>query len=605
MLARLWTVVALIVATANSAFSADEFRPRFDDATLEMGKQAFPRGRIDSGWHPEIPFGGWLYHVDGDTVVQSVGKPRSVVRQARAPDGAALRWKGAVQHVAFLVEHVTSGFGVPKRTVRPVVRRLNLKTMEWLPDLEVMPQAPAGSKAVRASETAALKAWEDQGERAKSKPKLGDPVGKPERGAGISDVLVVDGGSIVLSYLDFGVKGLSGRAILGFQIAYLPAGADQPAWSHWIDSPENPQQKAPFSPNPSIAFAGSSVVRLTWTKTGVVVCLPFSHDLLCFNEKGEQVWSLPRIWEFERWNAGMWEIDRFAIEVQEDIIAGIRAGVDPKVAEAERKAAQDQIDEEVRQQRQDLKERAERFYKDHKAWIVAGPMRVAPVDDDRDEERLFFAVAKARFPFMVVAAPECVIYQVHPEIGFVEAMTTIPRMVYARAHIAIPGASVWTCERGSLVRIGTEHSDEMLCPVEWYREYPDLVPWQDWDHRGPGESTKVSCATAEKLFRTGFKCDRQDADKVLRFQINVVDLVTGLARDATLSLPYDGKIPANEDERAADPGCTQGFGAAEFRIAIEMLQLDGDALRVVIRTGKLQTAVEFDVKPLLKKPDPD
>jgi len=114
----------------------------------------------------------------------------------------------------------------------------------------------------------------------------------------------------------------------------------------------------------------------------------------------------------------------------------------------------------------------------------------------------------------------------------------------------------------------------------------------------------VSCATAERLFRTGFKCDRRDADKVLNFRINVVDLGTGFARDMTLTLPFEGRIPERDEKPTADPGCPQGFGAPEFQIGIDELEREGNTLRVVIRTGKLQTAVEFDLESLLKRSHP-
>jgi hypothetical protein len=61
----------------------------------------------------------------------------------------------------------------------------------------------------------------------------------------------------------------------------------------------------------------------------------------------------------------------------------------------------------------------------------------------------------------------------------------------------------------------------------------------------------------------------------------------------------------HDNKPADDPGCAQGCGLPVYRIAIEAMENDGDSLRIVIRTGKIQTAVEFDIKTLLKKTDPD
>ena len=44
------------------------------------------------------------------------------------------------------------------------------------------------------------------------------------------------------------------------------------------------------------------------------------------------------------------------------------------------------------------------------------------------------------------------------------------------------------------------------------------------------------------------------------------------------------------------------FGLPAFRIAIERLEIDGHVLTAVVRTGKLQTGIDFDIQ-VLQKPD--
>jgi len=604
---RLRFISIALVASAVATASADDFRGLYDQATLEMGKQTFPRRRVESPWNSEIRIGAMRYRIEGDTVVQADGETRKVLKQVRAPDGATLRWKGAVRDVAFLVDQIKMGMN-PRKTPLPVIRRLDLKTMEWLTPIEVELEAPAESKALEERERTAVKAWQERLKKQSTKQEIGQKVETPQRLVGLIDVLIAERGTVVLSCLGLGVQGGLNRTILGFQVSLTPPGSEKPEWSRWIDFPESPHETSFFVTDPSLAYESNrpAINRLTWTKTGIVVFLPISQELLCLNGKGVEEWRLPRIWEFERWNigpsSGYWEIDRFGFHVDDGVTAGTPEGADSKLAEAHRKAAQDEIDKEVRGQLAVRAERSQRFYKDFRAGIAAGPILVQPLDDEHDDERLFVAVGKTRYPYNVTAAAECVIYQVNAAGGWIDATSFLPRMVYRRPHLSIPGGSVWACEGGSLAKIGISHSDDLRCCIEWYREYPDLLLGQDdWDSEGSGAGTRLACSTAEMLFRTGFKYDLHVAENVLSFQINVVDLESGLAREMTLSLPFAGIIPDREAKPEGDANCAQGFGPPKFQIAIELMEIEADTLRIVVRTGKLQTGLEFDIRALVKK----
>ena len=399
---------------------------------------------------PGASVGAMRYRVDGDTVVQVDGTTRKVIGQVRAPDGAGLTWKGAIADIAlFIGQPPAKGRGLRQIPVPPpVVRRLNLKTMEWLAPLEIELQPPADSRALKEREAAARQAVEAL---AKRLHKGGDNAAKHQRAPALVDVLVARPGTFVLSYLGLGIEGFT-RELLGFQMTFIPAGDENPAWHRWIDIPEGPQGHV-LSSSGLFPLEWSRINRLTWTNAGVVACLPRVHDLLCISEMGEVEWRLPRIWEFQRWNtgpsSGLWGIDRFGIEVEEGVTAGTREGIDPKAAEAERKIAQEEIDKRIRAQQVVCAERVRRLLpKDHRAWIAAGPVRVASLDDDADNERLFVAVGKARFPYNLVAAPDCVIYEIRADGGFIEALAPLPRMVCPRMAIVLHGASVWSVMRG-------------------------------------------------------------------------------------------------------------------------------------------------------------
>jgi len=208
------------------------------------------------------------------------------------------------------------------------------------------------------------------------------------------------------------------------------------------------------------------------------------------------------------------------------------------------------------------------------------------------------------------AITDAVIYEIEGD-GEIRAMTRLPRVVVGWPHTVLPGALVWSCDRGSLIRLGhsvpdfsrgfTGAADDMLCRVEWYREIPMRTPnawfWADPEYG-------VACSSNQQLFRSGVSYVRKPDEKVYRFKINVIDIETGLDSDLTLAIPFDGDFTMPETGKTSAPGWTHAHQPHLLRIS--GLQLEGDLLQVSMKQdGTESVCIEFHIQALLAASDGD
>jgi hypothetical protein len=193
----------------------------------------------------------------------------------------------------------------------------------------------------------------------------------------------------------------------------------------------------------------------------------------------------------------------------------------------------------------------------------------------------------------------------------ITAMTRLPRAVVGRPYRKVPGGFVLSCDQGCIVRLRTYEpvfggimgpgraADDLVLQIDWYREYLMRSP-SAWFVADP--PIDVAGFSKARLFRPGRAYVRKREDKTYDLQINAVDLRSGLDRDLTLSVPFDGDMPVPETGLSSfnRGGPTERLYAhGPHAVWIEDLCVDDDRLTTVVAHGSQSTALTFDLSAML------
>ncbi|HEY2838196.1 MAG TPA: hypothetical protein VGJ26_03560 [Pirellulales bacterium] len=387
----------------------------------------------------------------------------------------------------------------------------------------------------------------------------------------------------------------------GYRICCFAPGAATPKWIKefaWAGA------KSGFGPqlfsNLSHRSQVKSIQPLTVLREDILaVCAGEAQDLIALDtESGGQRWSIPRIWEFERGFVGpsvyehfmsRFGLDYFDVDAAESV-------PDENDTEPEKEA--------IRAQAAEAKVKiaaARKTFDDQFAGaILAGPM--APSEGGR----FFVAVARGRKGPTAGYTSNCVVYQVDDE-GQIEACVTLPRMVEGWPQKALAGGIVWTCGRGSLVRIGAAEPDfshgfldaeDCLCSVQWYREY-SFRREETW----LSSDAKPSAAAFNDRFliRTldgGYI--RKKEERLFRFPINAVRLADGSRQDFLLTVPFEGNVPWPQHGVSAFLDVSAHAHGPYF-LYVNDFEIDGNRLRVMMKRDEGEAAaLDFELSEVLK-----
>ena len=130
MILRFICTTGVFVTVATAALGA-EFHPRFNEASLQAEKVTYRRVRVQFPWREEYRAGERRLVLEKDTVSELSPAGEHTVRKAPAPDGARLRWLGAVHDIAFFaVEQNAEQVKEGDTYIRAAIRRLDLKKID-------------------------------------------------------------------------------------------------------------------------------------------------------------------------------------------------------------------------------------------------------------------------------------------------------------------------------------------------------------------------------------------------------------------------------------------------------------------------------------------
>ncbi len=582
-----------------------EFEPEYEKAELHgPGDTKYSRVGVKRDWRGFQEVHGRRIAVEEDAVLVLAGEGGEEPRRVSSVDGRNLRWLGAAAGIAlFVAENTWADVRVGRHYLSPEIRRLDLESLSWLPSWIVAPESD-------------------------TQPHDGAANGEARRVAALGSLLANDKAVVVLTYtmaekpqwpaelrpedaenIPAGYREWLKTAVyhepLGYRVTCFDPKGVRPRWSKSFSCAEGLSPPAMLSADVWDGIE-DQLELLTWLggvwgeEDAVLVCAGEKQDLVCLVAgDGWERWRIPRLWEYERGYIGPsvfeYFVERFGLDYTDVGLAEeTEVLVDLQEREYQHKA------------KQLLAKARKRFEESHEGWIAAGPV-VVPGDR---ENHIFVAAARRRKNEKGAGheSPEqCTVYELETQFGEILGATALPRLVEGRPFQVLPGALIWSCTRGCLVRLhhyefdfsrgffgpGWGASNEALCRVAWYREYLMRVPpswfWADPPHG-------VAAFGRNRLFRPGAAYVRNEDDKVYRFHINVVDLETGMDHDLTLAIPFRGGFPMPEHGYAKEPGRTHA--TQPHLLGIADLSVQGNVLRVIInrcvKDGE-QAALEFDL----------
>ncbi|NQT37700.1 MAG: hypothetical protein HQ581_09440 [Planctomycetes bacterium] len=546
------------------------------------------------------------YRVDANTATDVTDPDTSKHRRASVSEDYELRWVGAAEGVAFLVaDRVREKYDPDKPGTNRRFHRLDLGLMKWLDPFE-LPEPSIDRYRKNVIHFG------------------GSAAQKPRRHVLADHLLVTPRGIVVLCEETIEQQNTFASDIVqyvsvGYHVSCYAPKSTRVKWNRPVRDGNRGHRVVGYS----MRRYDDSIQRLTY--------VPGSHDddliLVCRGERdavtclaaanGKVCWRIPAIWEYERGFIGpstfLHYIERFGL----DFMAA-QAAKSPVLRGNEEEIDRKELAEAIRWKmasRRKLTAARKAFYARYQGRITAGPI-VVPDADGFGNPRIYVAATRSLKP-----EPGCVeqpehafVYEIEPHRWGgpeITGMTRLPRAVIGRPYRKVPGGFVLSCSQGCMVRLRTYEpvfgaimgpgraADDLILQIDWYREYLMRSP-SAWFRADP--PTNVAGFSKARLFRPSRAYVRGKEDKVYDLQINVVDLRTGLDRDLTLSVPFEGKLPIPETGLGSfnrgDP-TERLYASGPHAVWIDHLGVDGDRLTAVVAHGSQCTALTFDLSAIL------
>ena len=378
---------------------------------------------------------------------------------------------------------------------------------------------------------------------------------------------------------------LRGDSPAGYAVARLEAASGKCVWARHFDSPPpEPGPGAVLLGPMSTAPAFASPRELQMFDGNLIVCARGASEVLRLDSvKGATVWSLERVWEFQRGYIGpsVWShyLGRFGIQ---------SFGEDSPETKAE------------------FAERRKSFDALYSASVVAGPFLVDKPDMWGTRGRGFLVVVGLvpRDSFGEHLT-QCFAYELSAS-GRPVSVVALPRAPLGWAAVAQGDRAVFACQQGAFACVSSSRNDGAIgmgmgsAPdatgrLAWYCEpAPARHPaWMRCDPAGDPVALDaqlgVRCASGGWIEKQG--------DKLFHFPLWLVDPREGTTREVELRVPFEGEMAAPGSNYRSDGQTIETWGARG--LGITKLELAGDRLIVWLGNTKQAWQLEFDARELL------
>ncbi len=545
-------------ASGSSAFVQEEpakdaqkpklvITPELAQCTLEIGRQILKPIHTASPWYREEPVGDRRIRLSKNQVIAIRAADRQPIWSAKSAEAQHLHWLTSDDERAYLVGYEVDSEGRFLRYAAPPrVRRLDLKTGRWLPDLPV--EAPKDRKA-----------------------------------QGILAVLARDAYVMVLCAL---VKAGAGAdqemPVSDYQVTCFRDGKATPRWSKSFPATrERPGPGVYLWATRTPDYATSALNHLAWLGDALLVCPEAVQPLFCLNpDTGTKIWQLDRPWEFERGFIGpsVWShyLGRFRLEQT--------FGEKPK---------------ETARARQD-------FDKQFTCALIGGPVIVPfSPEHNTDEYRIFLAVSKGPPGHLSGYISDCILYEFDKQ-GEPVSLLKLPQMVSGSQFRILKGGLAWKCQNESFFKVvPSPHrrgigmgpgGPDLLTRMPWFRQLTPPHP-DGWLVADRGGDPLAFSETYAFCLPAGGYVGHQNKS-TYHFPLAALDLEAGVEHALLLHAPFKGELPRpktdySQTQSADSRQVVHTFGP--YVLGVTGLRVDSKALEITLGMENWSAVLTFDL----------
>ncbi len=388
-----------------------------------------------------------------------------------------------------------------------------------------------------------------------------------------------------------------------YRLAVFSASHTKPLWSWRSRSVAGPPGPGAFllsSYQP--AYASANIHYLSWLGKKIVLCAGQHEPVICLGPRGAISWRIDNLWEFERGFIGpsMWTnyIGRFrapGFDHPQRLLDRRRPAPLAKRAHSPARLKREKT--EIAR----LLKRRAAFNARHICSIIGGPI---VVPDKGHRASVWVAVAKGpRADFWGYCA-NCIVYQINTARyrmvdGLIISMAHLPTMVHAGRFSRRKSGLVWFCQHRGVVKLSDRDRSHgsfgasMLSHVSWYRQMHRTTEPHAWLTADPaGDLVAVDGRFALRTINGGYV--NRENSHVYNFQIDIVNLRTGMQSRGLLRIPFHGQLPKPKSHFSTDRGRISVGGA--YKLAVTELGVKEHILEVTLGTRHHAASALFNLR---------
>ena len=532
---------ALLISWCAAVTGAE---PKLKDVTLEWQGSVLSPKRFTTPWSPEYRAGTNLIVLSNATVSAFDPVNRALRWVATSPDNREVQWLAATDNIAYL-QSVRESKRETKAEADAKMMRLDLISGKWLADL-IIPDANRSDIVL------------DIGTR--------------------ENFVVVVSASV-------SVDERSRDELTGYRVSCFIEPTGKKVWSKLFAA--FPEQGPPGAfllsarrPNAAVA----RISHISFLGDDILICSGPRQPLLRLKiGNGETLWTVERVWEFERGFMGPSVWSHFISRFGDDEWRGDKKRVNIAATKT--------------------------FSNRWECGIIGGPVVVnLKPSDSRSggEAHIFVAVSKASAErdhgAWATYLSDCVVYEFNDD-GEPLSMASLPRLVDGSRLKKHGEAIIWNCQNNSVVKLQASGYDQTqigmgpggpdaVTRISWFREFdsPEREEWLTTDKAG--DPVTFGETHMFRVLSGGYVS--ADNDKVFNLPLVSIDYSNAIMESMTLRVPLNDSVPLPTTNVRSVGRYHHAYGP--YYLAITGLKADGDELAITLGMENWSGVVTFRLR---------